>query len=184
MNTAIKKIVIVGGGTAGWISAGILAARYPVSELKIVLIESPDVKTIGVGEGTWPTIRETLAQMGISEIEFIRETNASFKQGSQFIDWIDGKKNDVYFHPFALPQGYLETDLVPYWQSEINGLSFANAFSPQVQLCENKLAPKQIQTPEFAAVANYAYHLDAGKFSQFLQEHCIKNWVLSMCLIM
>ena len=175
MNKSIKKIIIVGGGTAGWLTAGILAAEYSSSELEIVLVESPDVKTIGVGEGTWPSLRETLQQIGISEFEFIRETNASFKQASQFIDWRDATDNDVYFHPFSLPQGYFDNNLAAYWQSELSQIDFADAFSPQAQLCKHGRAPKQLTTPEYAAVANYAYHLDAGKFSQLLQKHCINR---------
>ena len=175
MNKPLKKIIIVGGGTAGWLTAGILAAEYSNSELEITLVESPDVKTIGVGEGTWPSLRETLQQIGISEFDFIRETSASFKQASQFVNWRNANDGDVYYHPFALPQGYFDSKLSAYWQSELATLDFADAFSQQVQLCKHKLAPKQLATPEYAAVTNYAYHLDAGKFSQLLQKHCINN---------
>ena len=69
----IKHIVIVGGGTAGWLTAGVLAARHPdrsENGLKITVIESPDVPSIGVGEGTWPTIRKTLSRIGLKESDF------------------------------------------------------------------------------------------------------------------
>jgi len=169
----IKKILIVGGGTAGWITAGILAAEY--SEVKICLIESPNINTVGVGEGTWPTMRDTLQRMGIKESEFLNQTNASFKQGSKFVAWRDGSVNDVYYHPFDLPQGYFEANLAAYWQKEISHIPFATAFSTQVDLCKNNKAPKQFSTPEYAAVTNYAYHLDAGKFSQLLKKHCVQK---------
>ena len=80
MAEPVERIVIVGGGTAGWLSACYLAARAgEISPaLHITLIESPDIATIGVGEGTWPTMRETLATIGIDEVEVIIE--AEFQQ--------------------------------------------------------------------------------------------------------
>ena len=70
------RVVIVGGGTAGWLTAGIIAARHyikdsPSQNTDVTLVESPDVKNLGVGEGTWPTMRDTLRQIGISEREFL-----------------------------------------------------------------------------------------------------------------
>ena len=90
---ALRRIVIVGGGTAGWIVAGVLGSRYPrrgEHGVTITLIESLQQPPIGVGEGTWPTIRSTLKQIGVSETDFLRECDASFKQGSQFVGWVDG----------------------------------------------------------------------------------------------
>ncbi|MBV1898564.1 MAG: tryptophan 7-halogenase, partial [Cycloclasticus sp.] len=81
--------------------------------------------------------------------------------------------DDRYAHPFVLPQGYNDINLVPYWQSKASDISFSDATSFQSQLCDNGLAPKQNTTPEYAHVANYAYHLDAGKLVTFLQKHCI-----------
>ena len=93
MSGEFTKLVIVGGGTAGWLSACILAARRP--ELAITLIEAPDIPTVGVGEGSWPTLRETVAVIGIDETEFLKECDASFKQGSRFDGWVDGSERDV-----------------------------------------------------------------------------------------
>jgi len=88
MQTEIKKIVIVGGGTAGWITAGRIASEHKQNPLiSITLIESPDVKPIGVGEGTWPSMRDTLKKIGISEAELLHCCDASFKQASKFINW-------------------------------------------------------------------------------------------------
>lgn len=176
MSKEINHIVIVGGGAAGWLTAGVIAAEHragPDSDFKITLIESPDVKTIGVGEGTWPSMRDTLRHMGVSETDLIRECDASFKQGSKFVDWVTANEGDHYYHPFVLPTGYTETNLVARWQQEYANKSFADLVSFQPRLCERGRAPKQFATPEFAAVANYAYHLDAGKFGEFLKAHCI-----------
>lgn len=175
MSRAIKRVVIVGGGSAGWLTAGVIAAEHraiPDSAIEVTLIESPDVKTIGVGEGTWPTMRDTLRHMGVSETDFVRECDASFKQGSKFVGWVTGDEDDYYYHPFALPQGYTETNLVSRWHEHYADTRFADLVSYQPHLCEHGKAPKQAATPEFAAVANYAYHLDAGKFGEFLKAHC------------
>jgi tryptophan halogenase len=178
MSNAIKHVVVVGGGTAGWLAAGIIAAEHKSNSpggLRVTLVESPDVKTIGVGEGTWPTLRQSLQKIGISETDFIRRCDASFKQGAKFARWATGEEDDYYYHPLILPQGYYEANLVPHWQQLADEISFADAVSCQGHLCEAGLAPKQITTPEYAAVANYAYHLDAGKFAEQLREHCTSN---------
>jgi tryptophan halogenase len=172
----VRKVVVVGGGTAGWITAGVLASRFPQrgeNGFAVTLIESRGQPPIGVGEGTWPTIRATLKQIGVSETDFLRECDASFKQGSQFVKWVDGGDADAYYHPFTLPVGYEEDNLAPYWHEDPRGQSFAAGMCFQTEVCGHGLAPKQITTPEFTGLANYAYHLDAGKFGPFLRKHCI-----------
>ncbi|PTT72669.1 tryptophan halogenase, partial [Pseudomonas sp. HMWF010] len=85
-----RSILIVGGGTAGWLTAAYLARSLRIAEqghLEITLLESPEVGVIGVGEATFPTIRNTLQFLGIDEGRFIRETTATFKQGIRFDDW-------------------------------------------------------------------------------------------------
>jgi len=178
MNKALKKIVIVGGGTAGWLTAGILAAEHNSRSpegIAVTLIESPEISTIGVGEGTWPTMRNTLQNIGISENEFFRCCDASFKQGSEFIGWVTGEKNDSFYHPFIAPHGFGQCNLTSHWLQSKDNIPFAHAISFQPHLCDAGCAPKQIQTPEFAAVANYGYHLNATKFAKLLQEHCTKK---------
>jgi 2-polyprenyl-6-methoxyphenol hydroxylase-like FAD-dependent oxidoreductase len=174
----IKNIVIVGGGTAGWLTAGVIAAEHQAnlpSGINITLIESPEVNTVGVGEGTWPTMRETLDKIGIKETDLFRECEASFKQGTKLVNWVTGEKNDFYYHPFVNPQGYKKTDLVFPWQKHRGQVSFGDAVSFQGHLCEKGRAPKLITTPEYAGVANYAYHLNATKLGLFLQKHCVEK---------
>lgn len=171
-------MVIVGGGTAGWLSAGIIAARHQSrfkSGFSVTLVESPNIPIIGVGEGTWPTLRSTLQKMGVSETEFFRHCNAAFKQGAQFARWTTGAADDAYYHPLMLPQGFTQVNLVPHWLQNGAGRTFCEAVTPQGQLCDDGLAPKMITTPEYQAVANYSYHLDAGKFASFLQRHCTEK---------
>jgi flavin-dependent dehydrogenase len=118
-------------------------------------------------------MRDTLRRIGVSESEFIASCDASFKQASCFAGWRSGEAEDHYYHPFSAPQGFGEVNLVPAWLRLGEQARFADQVSFQPRLCEHGRAPKQKVTPEFAAVANYAYHLDAGKFGDFLQAHCV-----------
>ena len=183
MSAKKTKVVIVGGGTAGWLTAGILASRFASdghSSMQITLVESPDVETIGVGEGTWPSMRTTLQKMGVSETQFMRECDVSLKQGTRFDGWGRDVKNgqqsdDYYYHPFSLPQGFSSINLAKYWQQSNDQSSFADAVCLQSAICHRGLAAKQITTPEFAFNVNYGYHLDAGKFATFLKSHCTEK---------
>jgi tryptophan halogenase len=175
MDDAIRHVVIVGGGSAGWLTAGLIAAEHRDRNgptLQVTVLESPDVPAIGVGEGTWPTMRDTLRRIGVSEAEFVRACDATFKQGSQFVGWVDGSAHDRYTHPFTLPKGYGDTQLAVGWSAR-GGASFAHLASFQPHLCDAGRGPKQFATPEYAAVANYAYHLDATALGGFLRQHCV-----------
>lgn len=187
MQNAITKVVIVGGGTAGWISAGVIAKKLLDSDrddVKVTLIESSDLPTIGVGEGTWPTLRHTMRKIGISENDLVRECDATFKQGAKFARWTTGKDDDYYYHPFNVTEGYPKLDIAPYWLAKQpldtgrplhgNG-SFSDATCWQEHLCELGLAPKTLGTAEYADIANYAYHIDAGKLATLLKKHCIEK---------
>lgn len=174
----VKRIIIVGGGTAGWLTAGIIAAKHKgriPHGFSVTLIESPNTPIIGVGEGTWPTLRTTLSRIGVSETDLFRECDAAFKQGAKFARWTTGADDDAYYHPLMLPQGFSRLNLVPHWLEGADGTSFCDAVCPQGRICDDGLAPKTLTTPEFEALANYAYHLDAGKFAPFLQRHCTEK---------
>ncbi|WAJ72246.1 tryptophan halogenase family protein [Catenovulum adriaticum] len=175
MQKPISSIVIVGGGTAGWITAGTLAAKLKFlhgNTFNVTLIESSNVTPIGVGEGTWPTMRRTLKEMGIRETDFIKQCKVSFKQGAKFNKWVTGEDDDFYYHPLMLPQNFEDFDLAPHWFNQSNNRSYSAAVCPQEAICELGLAPKHITTPEYSGVLNYAYHLDAAAFSNFLKTHC------------
>jgi tryptophan halogenase len=172
---AVRHLAIVGGGTAGWLTAAVVASEHAAGGLRVSVLESPDVATIGVGEGTWPTMRDTLRRIGVSETDFLRECDASFKQGSRFVAWASGDERERYYHPFVLPHGYGDANLVAGWLQRHAHVPFADLVSAQPHLCEAGKAPKQAATPEYAAVANYAYHLDAGKFATFLRRHCTER---------
>lgn len=182
MGDAIRNVVVVGGGTAGWLTAAVIAAEHGAAAggaVQVTVVESPDVPIIGVGEGTWPSLRDTLRRIGVSESDFVRGCDAAFKQGSRFDGWVTGAADDRYYHPFALPHGYLDAGLAEAWLARGDARPFAAVVSAQPHLCAQGKAPKQAATPEFAAVANYGYHLDAGKFATFLREHCVQR--LGVC---
>ncbi len=176
----IRRVIIVGGGSAGWICAARIAAQNATASpdgLKVILVESSNVPTIGVGEGTWPTMRATLRKIGLSETDFLVRCDAAFKQGGKFVGWTDGSPTDAYYHPLNPPQGAPQINLSGHWAQlhGEGGTDFADAVDFQAALCEAGLAPKSITTPEYVAIANYAYHLDAGKFSEMLREFSVSR---------
>src|SRR5882762_7475624 len=158
MVSPVRSICIVGGGTAGWLTAGIIAARHAAGSgsgrgLQITLVESETIGIVGVGEGTWPTMRNTLRKIGVSETDFFRECNVSFKQGAKFAGWATGVEDDFYYHPLVLPEGFPSLDLASYWTHYAAGNeavpSFSDAVCFQEAVCERGLAPKLITTPEY-----------------------------------
>jgi len=177
MSERIRQIVIVGGGSAGWLTANILAARFHTDDrgVSITLVESPNVPTVGVGVGTWPSMRTTLKNIGISEADFIRHCDASMKQGTWFKDWIN-LEDQPYYHPFSLPEGFDTVNLAEHWlNGEAGDLPFAQAVTPQYAVCELGRAPKQIGVPSYAYTVNYGYHLDAGKFAALLTDNAVSE---------
>ena len=135
MTQPTRHIVIVGGGAAGWITAGRIAAKHGATasaaeqrSVTVTLVESPTAGIIGVGEGTWPTMRDTLMKLGISETAFMRECDATFKQGAKFARWVDGGADDFYYHPLMLPHGFGQVDVAAHWQAGPAGRSFLLRF--------------------------------------------------------
>lgn len=182
MSELVNEVVVVGGGTAGWLTAGLLAKKLNSAmdgAVKVTLIESPDIPIVGVGEGTWPTIRNTLQILGIDEGVFMRSCDATFKQGAEFINWIDTpteEKSNRYYHPLsAVFHSSYDFNLAPYWLlGDAAGVPYDMAAASQSRICDLGLAPKKITTPAYQALQNYSYHLNAGKFSSFLTDHCVK----------
>jgi len=178
MAKPVRNVVIVGGGTAGWLTAAVIAAKHKdrmPGGFTVTLVESPSTPIIGVGEGTWPTLRTTLSKAGVSETELFRECDAAFKQGGRFVGWTTGTSGDAYYHPLMLPQNFAQLNMVPHWLAGASQESFCDAVCPQGRICDAGLAPKTIATPEYEALANYAYHIDAGKFAPFMQRHCTEK---------
>jgi tryptophan halogenase len=174
-NSPPRRIVILGGGTAGWLSAALLSRRLG-RRAKITLVESREIGTIGVGEGTFPTIRTTLASLGVKEADFLVASDGTFKQGVMFDGWRSG--DDSYFHPFNLPYGGSEPGLLPYWLAQgANRPSYADAVTAQERVARAGLGPKRWEDADFGGPMNYAYHFDAVRFAGFLRSVAIANGV-------
>ena len=173
-----RRILIIGGGTAGWLTAAYLAKALRLTErshLEVTVLESPDISSVGVGEGTFPTIRSTLQFLGIDEARFIRETSATLKQGIRFVDWAQAPAGGVhqqFFHPFEAPFYAEDLNLVPYWllQHEAQRAPFAQAMTIQHRVAEAQRAPKRAGEAPYAAPLNYAYHFDAIKLARLLAD--------------
>lgn len=178
-----RRILIVGGGTAGWLTAAYLARFLDLADqaqIEITLLEAPELGIIGVGEGTFPTIRSTLKFLGIDETRFIRATSATFKQGIRFNDWLhapqaDGSRHH-YLHPFEAPFYTEGTSLVPYWllQDADTRPAFAEAVTIQNRVAESRRAPKKQGEGEFSGPLNYAYHFDAARLAKVLEARAIE----------
>lgn len=173
MNSAIERVVIVGGGTAGWLAASLLATsrRAKAAPLSVTVVEAPDVAIVGVGEGTWPTMRATLHTIGLDEGAFLAACDGAFKQASRFDGWVDGSAGDSYLHPFTTPPPIPTGELLAAWQASAPGQSFAAAMSAQAAVCMDHLAPRQRTMPDYQGAANYAYHFAAEKFAALLSAH-------------
>jgi tryptophan halogenase len=178
-----RRILIVGGGTAGWLTAAYLARFLDLADnaaIEITLLESPELGIIGVGEGAFPTIRTTLQFLGIDETRFIRAASATFKQGIRFNDWLHAPRGDGtrhhYLHPFEAPFYTEGTSLVPYWllQDEATRPRFAEAVTIQNRVAENQRAPKKQGEGEYSGPLNYAYHFDAARLAKVLQERAVE----------
>ncbi len=165
-------IVILGGGTAGWMAASALATLIPPSRCRVRLVESEEIGIVGVGEATFPEIKKFNDAIGIDEAEFMRASKAAFKLGIEFVDW--GFKGSRYIHPFG-PHGPAGMDHIFHhlWvrarqfgeSSSLEDYSFA---AQMARNCRFELPDTRRQTPN--STYTYAYHFDAGLYSQFLRQ--------------
>ena len=168
----VRRIVIVGGGTAGWMAAAALA-RFAGEGRRIVLVESEAIGTVGVGEATIPPILEFNHQLGIDEDEFLRETNATFKLGIEFTGWVDG--SDKYFHQFGhIGRPLNGIQLYQCWLKHRSNprVGPLSAYSMSATAAyEHRFAhPAQDPASPLSQIA-YAYHFDATAYGRFLRRY-------------
>ena len=162
------------GPPAGWPRAGSAQqARGQSEPLSITLIEAPNIPTIGVGEGTWPTIRATLAAIGLSEEDVLR-VRRRLQAGVAVRRLAHRRGGDSYYHPFTSPPDGDAIDLVGAWRDwRRRAVRFYG--HPQPAVCQAQLAPRQRSMPPYAGALNYAYHLDAAKLAARLSRHAVEQ---------
>lgn len=182
----VMKVVIVGGGSSGWMTAAYLSEMMknkPGPKIEITLIESEAIGKIGVGEATVVSIKYFLQQLGISEAEFLRETDGTFKQLVKFSNWVyDPKERPHSFcHPFDNPIIEQDLDVASFWVRQMlageTTQSFGDAVSIQPTICEAGLAPKLLTDADYGGPLNYAYHFDALKFADYLAKYAVARGV-------
>lgn len=169
----IKSIVILGGGSAGWMTAATLSRMLKPEHVKITLIESEQIGTVGVGEATIPDIINFNHMLGIDEQEFMKATNATFKLGIEFNNW--GQKGDQYMHPFGL-QGadMMGVDFHQFW---LYSRDFGNPnpiwkYSVSAEAAyENKFTQPVNDPRTVVSQIRYAYHFDATLYARFLRKY-------------
>lgn len=168
----VQKVVVTGGGTAGWIAAAALSKKLG-ELLDITLVESEAIGTVGVGEATIPPMRVFHKVMGIDEREFMRTTKATFKLGITFENW--GQKGDYYIHSFG--ENGRSTWLADFHHFWLHGLAMGfetelGDFCYELQAAK---AGKFATSPE--SKINFAYHLDAGMYAKYLRTLSERNGV-------
>jgi tryptophan 7-halogenase len=172
-NEPIRQVVIVGGGTAGWMAAAALSRLAANGVTKIMLIESDEIGIVGVGEATIPPIKTFNAMLGIDENEFVAKTQGSFKLGIEFDGW--SQAGEKYLHPFGA------------YGSDINGVKFhqiwlrLKALGLKTSLADLNLGTVAAKHGRFdrpspdrrsvTSTIDYAFHFDAGLYAKFLREY-------------
>ena len=169
----MRRVVIVGGGSAGWIMAaylnGAINARGRDRKIDITLVESPDVPRISVGEATVPSIHHVLDVIGIDEKEFMRETDASFKQSIKYVNWLQNDGSG-YHHPFNRATLGPIDNSGANWMKSRRDIPFMETVSAQTLIAEACRGPKTGDGRPFVAPLKYAYHFDAQQFADYLTK--------------
>jgi tryptophan 7-halogenase len=169
----IRNVIIVGGGTAGWMAAAALARLHDNGITKVILVESDEIGTVGVGEATIPPIKSFNEMLGIDENDFLAKTQGSFKLGIEFDGW--RREGESYLHPFA------------NYGSDVNGVKFHQIWlmlrdkgmtNPigDFNMCEVMSRGNRFEKPSpdprnVASLSDYAYHFDAGLYALYLRQY-------------
>jgi tryptophan halogenase len=180
MHEPLKRIVIVGGGAAGWMTAAALSRLLRSDEVTLTLVESDEIGIIGVGEATIPDMLQFNLFLGIVEAELMRATQATFKLGIEFVDW--SRKGDRYFHPFGFHGVDIDgLDFHQYWlRCRENGHPHGIG-----EYCLTEIVARQgrFGFPDLSvpgaprSYLRYAYHFDAALYAGYLRRYAEKRGV-------
>lgn len=175
----VRHIVIVGGGTAGWMTALILARSLIPNGVRITLLESPTVPTLGVGEGSTPLLRGFFDLLGIEESQWMPACHATYKCGISFAGWSTRRGFERYFHPFPSMLDIMTlTQFVHNAEARARGASLyahPDRFFIGARLVAERRAPKSVEQFPFDVL--HGYHFDATLLGQFLHDKAIERGV-------
>ena len=177
MTASAPRIVILGGGTAGWMAACLFAQRWPAAA--ITLVESPAIGIVGVGEGSTPQLRHFFATLGIAEGEWMPACHATYKTGIAFVGWSERPEYERYFHPFA---SAIDVHTEPLFhqahrlrRTRQDVPAHPDAFFLNSWLAQHSRAP--LADERFPFEIGYGYHFDAHLVGAFLRQHAIGRGV-------
>ena len=175
----IKKIVILGGGTAGWLAASMLM-KVLGKTVGITLVESEEIGTVGVGEATIPPLIDLLKFLGLDEVEVMRNVQGTYKLGIEFIDWY--QKGYAYSHAFGSPGKPLGVlPFYQYWlrqQANGKGGSLWDYSLNEMAAKQNRFAHMKVIPDTNMEGLNYALHFDAGLLARYLRAICERSGVV------
>lgn len=180
-NEPIRRVVIVGGGSAGWMAAAALSRLRQNGVTEVVLVESDEIGIVGVGEATIPPIRNFNALLGLDEDDFLRHTQGSIKLAIQFVDW--RRKGHTYLHPFGQFGADMEAVKFHQFWLRLRALGQApdiddyslNAAASNLGRFERTAPPEQVGPLSSLA---YAYHFDAGLYARYLRAYAEHHGVV------
>jgi tryptophan 7-halogenase len=171
VNEPRKKVIVVGGGTAGWMAASAIGKLLPHAA-SVELIESAEIGIVGVGEATLPHLRAFLGRLGLDEAEFMAATHATYKLGIEFRDF--GKPGDAYLHPFGDFGRALNDVPFLHWWLRMHALGQGGALADycvaHVMAAQKRFAPPAGDSDALLSTYSYAYQFDATRFGPFLRR--------------
>lgn len=169
----VKHIVILGGGTAGWMAANLFANQWATDKVRVTLVESPEIGIVGVGEGSTPTLKRFFEMLNISESEWMPKCNATYKVNIRFTGWSPASGVDSYSHPF-ISQTDTFTQKAFFVNSRTRRMGLDTHVKPEDFLLNGMLAQQgkgPVAPENFPFKVEYGYHFDSHLLGEFLSEH-------------
>ncbi|MBY0521669.1 MAG: tryptophan 7-halogenase [Sphingomonas sp.] len=177
-----RRIVVLGGGTAGWMAANLFAHAWP--RAKVTVIESPDIGIIGVGEGSTPQLKAFFERLGIAERDWMPACHATYKTGIAFHGWSERAGCERYFHPFPTALDVHTHDaFFSHAAARRGGVDFdatPDHFYLPARLAAEQRGPRPAEN--FPFDVSYGYHFDAYLVGAFLRDHAVERGVVHLPL--